>query len=60
MTAMTPAMFCGPAGHDWQNDPGNRWQPGHPDEGLTCARCGVTEAELDAMENGGDPHGSGR
>jgi hypothetical protein len=45
-------MYCGPVDHDWQNDPGNRWQPGHQDEGLTCARCGVTEAELDAMENG--------
>lgn len=54
MTAMTPGMFCGPVDHDWQPDPGRR------DEGLACARCGVTEAELDAMENGGDPHGSGR
>jgi hypothetical protein len=25
---------------------------GRKDEGLVCARCGVTEAELDAMENG--------
>lgn len=49
---MTPGMVCGPVDHDWQNDPGNRRQPGHQDEGLTCSRCGVTEAELDAMEHG--------
>jgi hypothetical protein len=48
---MTVGMFCEPDGHDWQNEPGNRWQPGHQDEGLTCARCGVTDAELDAMES---------
>lgn len=48
-TASTPYMYCGPTEHDWQNDRANRQ---HPDEGLTCSRCGVTEAELDAMEHG--------
>lgn len=36
-------MFCD---HDWQLDPGRRG------EGCICILCGVTEAELDAMENG--------
>lgn len=49
VTPMTPGMVCDPTGHDWHNDPANRQ---HPDEGLTCSRCGVTEAELDAMEHG--------
>jgi hypothetical protein len=51
---MTPGMFCGPVDHDWQPDPGRveAVHAGRKDEGLTCARCGVTEAELDAMENG--------
>ena len=43
---MTPAMFCGPVDHNWQTD------PDHRGEGCICARCGVTEAELDAMEAG--------
>jgi hypothetical protein len=48
---MTPYAYCGPVGHDWQPDPDRRHAL--TDEGLTCTRCGVTEAELDAMENGG-------
>lgn len=43
---MTPGMFCGPVGHDWQTD------PDHRNEGCICTICGVTEAELDAMERG--------
>jgi len=43
-------MYCGPVDHDWQADPDRGGAL--TDEGLTCARCGVTEAELDAMENG--------
>lgn len=40
---MTAAMYCGPVDHDWQTDPDHR--------GEGCI-CGVTEAELDAMEHG--------
>lgn len=43
---MTPGMYCGPVDHDWQAD------PDHRGEGCICTLCGVTEAELDAMENG--------
>lgn len=53
-TPMTSAMVCGPVGHDWQPAPGRGGavHAGARDEGLTCSRCGVTEAELDAMEHG--------
>jgi len=43
-------MYCGPIDPDWHPDLDRRYAL--TDEGLTCTRCGVTEAELDAMENG--------
>lgn len=42
----TPYAYCGPVDHNWQADPDRKG------EGLWCTFCGVTEAELDAMENG--------
>ncbi len=38
---------CDTYGHDWQRDPQGS------DEGLICATCGVTEAELDHIERRG-------
>lgn len=44
-------MYCGPADHDWEAD------PEHRGEGLICARCGVSEAELEAADGWYDDDG---